>query len=108
MAELSSFAQSVEDYLEGLEFCSPGICGTCPECQRYYGMQPRAFYTAVENGDVYDEGSFTWRPCECCRSPLGGDRYAAHGIDKESDTLVHFEICFDCLMYLANGDEPEE
>lgn len=25
----------------------------------------------------YDEGSFSWSPCDVCRRPLGGDRYPA-------------------------------
>ena len=34
----------------------------------------------VVNGTAdcpYDEGSFSWVPCDVCRRPLGGDRYPA-------------------------------
>ena len=104
---LSEYAQAIKDNLEGLEFISAGLCGTCPNCQRDYGMAPRAFYTTVRNGDVYDEGGFSWQPCEACGSSLGGNRYTAHGFDQE-DNLIHFSVCEDCLLYIANNDEPEE
>ena len=40
-------------------------------------------------------------------SRLGGDRHAAHGLDQNGD-LVHMDVCIDCLLFLANGDEPSD
>jgi hypothetical protein len=74
-------------------------------------MDKEELETALENGEVADEGSFSRQYCECCGSALGGNRYAAHGwLDGITDIehLIHLEICQDCLMYLANGEEPEE
>lgn len=50
-----------------------------------------------------DEGGFSWYRCECCGDPRGGDRYAAH--DHKGN---HYEVCAPCLIYWANGEEPEE
>ena len=106
MCELSKYAYAVKEGLEGLEFVSVGLCGTCPDCQRDFCMSPRGFYSAVERGTLCDEGGFSWHPCEACGSSLGGNRYTAHAIDENGD-LVHFSVCEDCLCYIANGDEPE-
>lgn len=163
---------------------SPGICGSCPECQSQWGMQleqsdfeldvwqerdrlfiglrdkynqdfflieywdqdaqffledygigiddPKLFGFLWEEADnqdlisnvpsdtfdsimnekvsreVYiDEGGFSWHNCDCCGNPLGGDRFAAHGID-ENEELLHYDVCCDCLFYLANGDLPSD
>lgn len=49
-------------------------------------VSPGHLHTIEECGyDVYngyadcpfDEGSFSWTPCDVCRRPLGGDRYPA-------------------------------
>lgn len=100
-------------YLEGTEFFSVGTCKGCAEC-------------GDVNPESGDEGSFSWSGCETCGSSLGGDRYAAHGYvripqtvrryqspysDKPAQTyvrkvrtLVHFDVCADCLQYFANGE----
>lgn len=54
------------------------------------------------NGDpsVY----FDWRPCECCRTHLGGDRQVCKGYDSQSKEVVQFEgICNDCVYYAEYG-----
>lgn len=94
---MSKFTDTVDCALEGLDFVSVGYiphdsCDDCPEEQ---------------DENVGDEGYFSWSPCECCGSSLGGTRYAAHGRDTDGN-LVHLNVCQDCLMYIANGDEPEE
>ena len=85
---MSKFTKAVEHGLEGLEFVSTGIIETCEECPEF------------------DEGSFSWSTCDCCGSHLGGDRFAAHGRDIDGN-ILHLDVCVDCLMYIANGDEPE-
>jgi hypothetical protein len=106
MPDAKEFEAAVEAGCEGLEAVSGGLCPTCPECQRDFDMEPREFFAAYEAGKVADEGGFSWHACECCGSHLGGNRYAAHGLDADGE-LVHFSICADCLCYLANGDMPE-
>jgi hypothetical protein len=63
-------------------------------------------HKAWETCRLDDEGSFSWSDCGICGSPLGGTKYLWHAIvDGE---IVHFiDACTDCVVYLANGDEPE-
>lgn len=104
--QLTEFEHAIQDNWPEDNHLSAGLCPTCPDCQRDHGMTPRAFHAAYENGEVPDEGSFSWRSCECCGSTFGGDRYAAHYLDDDGK-IGHVEVCVDCLMFLANGDLPE-
>lgn len=93
---MSKFTDAVDSNLEGLEHISVGyashdLCDECPEEQ---------------DENVGDEGYFSWSACDSCGSSLGGTRYAAHARDKDGN-LLHLNVCVDCLMYHANGEEPE-
>lgn len=52
-----------------------------------------------EHGDV--DPWFSWHPCECCQSPLGGNREYLWAWSGE--TRVQYEICEDCVYYLEYG-----
>jgi len=81
-----------------LEFVSSGLCPNCEECSDNWGYESIEEYNqAVENYEIEDEGSFSHYPCDDCNTNLGGDSFAAHGIDENGE-LVHFTICRDCLM----------
>ena len=54
-----------------------------------------------------EEPSFSWGQCESCGTYLGGDRHAAAGILETSGEVIELDICTDCLVYHANGEEPE-
>ena len=55
------------------------------------------------------EGSFSWSACGSCGSSLGGYRFEAHAFEPTPNSVVYdIKICVDCLMFHANGDEPEE
>lgn len=64
-------------------------------------------------GDLTDE--FSWEPCGCCDSDLGGDRHSAitlaeiPGATKApfAETKWEGKICTDCLFFHANGDAPD-
>lgn len=79
---------------------SSGQCPGCEEC--------------VESGETYDEASFSWCQCGICGSTLGGDRYVWHWINggdqygKGGEIVHESDMCVDCLMFEANGDEPEQ
>ena len=104
---MSKYTKSVEDGLAGLEFVSSGICPSCETCMSDFGYtDPELFETDWSSGKIFDEGHFSWHSCECCGSTLGGTRYVGHGVDSNGD-INHFEICEDCVVYLAYGDEPE-
>lgn len=129
---MSAFTEAVERGLKGLEHVSTGACPGCHECGLETERCPKCKgfgevdYAPCDycrgDGDVdvspdnqkkidhAEEPHFSWHACDCCGSDLGGDRHPAHGIAKINDreTLVHLDVCTDCLCYLANGDEPEE
>lgn len=103
----SAFRAAFERGTAGLEALSVGICATCPVCQSNHGMSPAAFYSAVQAGKIESEPGFSWSSCDLCGSGLGGDREPYHWID--GGKLRHGDgACVDCIVYIANGDEPEE
>ena len=53
------------------------------------------------------EPHFSWQKCDSCGTYLGGDRHAAAGILEVGNAVIPLEICTDCLVFHANGDEPE-
>lgn len=104
--EKSEFVQAIEHYTDGLTHLSVGVCSSCSDCQESHGFCCE--YTlehAIEHEGYSDEGSFSWSYCDTCGSHLGGNRYDAHAFLDEK--LIHLSVCVDCLMYIANGDEPE-
>ena len=48
------------------------------------------------------ESYFSWSPCECCGSPLGGNRYDFVGRlgKKHNAEIVKLSCCVDCFGYL--------
>lgn len=105
----SPYVQSVEANLRGLDAVSTGYCPGCETCATDTGYETVAEYDAdLESGALECEPHFSWGPCGICGSHLGGDREPWHAIDKETGALFHGSgACVDCLVFLANGDEPE-
>ena len=106
---MSAFTDSIEVELKGIHAVSSGgILPDCPECDQSI----REACNGECGGDdvcyCADEPSFSWSRCESCGSTFGGDRFNAHGIITETDNLIHFRMCVDCVMFHANGDEPED
>ena len=52
--------------------------------------------------DNEQEVYFSWRPCECCQTRLGGDRIEASGYSR-TGVIYEFEICTDCEYYAEYG-----
>ena len=104
---MSAYTDAVARELEGLEGVSTGICPGCRTCQEQLGFKSmRAFKRAYEQGGCPNDGGFSWHPCTVCGSRLGGDREPLHYILNRR--IQHSDgACVDCVMYLANGDEPE-
>ena len=109
---MSKFTDAIEqnwpDYV-----ISPGNSPEMECCQAAHD------WADPENSDHWgmaDEGSFSWSECESCGSKLGGDRYDAHAIHREAfgpnakqpGNIHHIEICTDCILFHANGDEPDD
>lgn len=96
---MSAFTMAVRSYLEGIGSVSPGACPGCEQC----GLEQDATQVDIS---AADEPNFSWHQCDSCGSSLGGDRYPAHGITEDGE-IIHLDICVDCVMYHANGEEPE-
>lgn len=104
---MSAFTKAVDRQLSGLQHVSPGLTSRCATCNPD-DLQDDEYSAATDSAG--DEGGFSWQSCEGCGSSLGGNRYAAHGVMtlRGKETVVHLDVCADCLCYLANGDEPED
>lgn len=120
---MSDYTDRVERNLEGLKFVSSGINGHCRDCADHAGYAEAEDETGailettadmldrfdddVSRGKVTDEGAFSWCGCGVCGSPLGNTLYIWHAIDESGDVCHSDDMCPDCVLYLANGDEPE-
>lgn len=94
-----------ESYSKGV---FSGFSIRCGECLYAYDIccKHKAEYM-MENNQIIEEPNFSWSPCDLCQTSLGGDRHIAHGLDENYDE-IHLEICTDCLMYISNGELPED
>lgn len=63
-------------------------------------MRREGIETLNDNGE---EGAFSWSPCHCCGTSLGGNRHTATGFDRGANAIYHYEICQDCVYYAAYG-----
>lgn len=55
-----------------------------------------------DNGDRYP--FFSWSPCQCCGTHLGGDRYECNGYNVETKEVEEYDcICQDCVYYAEYG-----
>lgn len=96
---MSAFTDAFERGTEGLRAFSVGACPGCSTC----GLDDEP---TEEEREVADESYFSWSDCDTCGSSLGGDRHPAHYLNEENE-VEHLDVCTDCLMFAANGDEPE-
>lgn len=48
------------------------------------------------------EGFFSWQPCECCGSTLGGNR-ETYSFAQTWGGIFEADICQDCVYFLAYG-----
>jgi len=91
---------------EGIQNLSGG-CITCPDCGFNF-LQEGISDLPIECGcgntkEMLDAPSFSWKPCDCCNSHLGGDRYHATGYNPSTDEIQEYEVCPDCLYYAEYG-----
>ena len=107
---MSEYTESVKHFTQGLAAISTRPCPGCEQCQKLYGFATlESLEEAWETGKIGGEPHFSWSACDICGSHFGGDREEWHAINKETGELIHGDnACVDCVVYLANGDEPEE
>jgi hypothetical protein len=102
---MSQFTEAVRQELAGLTFVSPGACPGCATCE---ANVRRDGLTDEEWSDLAGGPSFSWSRCQSCGSTFGGDRHAGHATDPAlGGLLLHLEMCSDCVVWHANGEEPE-
>ena len=104
---MSKFTESIDRELKGIDHIATGLASCCGECCSAFDLSESEMSEGCENGTIYDEGGYSNSACDSCGSTLAGDRYAAHGFGKDGE-VIHLDICENCLMFHANGDEPEE
>ena len=88
---------------------SSGTCPGCTECASDEACTLTELRVRWEAGETIEEPHFSSQPCGVCNSHFAGDRYVWHALDsKNNKVLYHFnDMCTDCVLYLANGDEPD-
>lgn len=53
---------------------------------------------------ISKEPYFSWRPCDCCKRTLGGNRYDANGYNPVTKEVQDgYRICEDCMYYAEYG-----
>lgn len=57
----------------------------------------------VPDEDGNYEDFFSWRPCDCCGTHLGGSRQDANGWNPTTKEILDFTVCTDCLYYVEYG-----
>ena len=116
---MSAFTDAVDRGLKGMEGVSSGTCPGCAECMEIDGYTDAEIHASHwhDTDMASGEGSFSWRACGVCGTTLGGNRNVWHWVKvtRWSDGThelreIHHEsdMCDDCALYLANGDEPSE
>ncbi len=52
----------------------------------------------------YGEPYFSWRPCDCCGSHLGGNREDMCGYNPTTKEVQRdYSVCVDCVYYVEYG-----
>lgn len=94
---------------KGLKYLSSGICAACCDCQSNYGYDsPGELERAIVDG-LCDEGGISRAGCDCCGNSLQQKLYDGHAFIELNgkEVLTHLDLCEDCVMFIANGDMPQ-
>lgn len=80
--------------------------------EQFIRIKARLFVRRHEIGfisSVYDQDGdhidphFSWHPCNCCGSSLGGDRYKITARYLPNDEIVTLSgLCVDCYIELVS------
>jgi len=102
-AEYAAYQAAVQAFFEREEIThlSTGVF-ECPACEVEFddnGLCPRC---GMDREEGCPEPHFSWHPCDCCGSHLGGDRVHAagwHRDDPPDTPIKKYSICVDCEYY---------
>lgn len=75
----------------------------CPKCDIEWSLEKDVCPKCGGDRDLVDEPYFSWRSCDCCKAPLGGDREHATGWNPTANEIREYEVCFDCIYYFGYG-----
>ena len=110
-AQQRAFVEAIADNTKGLTAVSTGLCPGCQECMEKHpgiGQTREQFEEAIANGTIVQEPFFSWLECDLCGSPLGGYYEPWHAAGADGEIVHGARACVDCVLYLANGDLPED
>jgi len=97
-AKQTEWLQRFSECTDGITYISTGSAlKECSQCSDYLDYEDDVCYT---------EPYFSWSSCDTCGSQLGGNREDGHGWYDGS--LIHLICCDDCVMYIANGELPDD
>ena len=70
-----------------------------------YETRVAAFFQREGINSLSGDGEefFSWQACDCCKTPLGGSREKASGYSPTTNEVKEYEVCLDCLYYVAYG-----
>lgn len=60
-----------------------------------------------EKDEERDNLGFSFERCDLCYEPPG-DRHAATAHNEDLSDYIALSICNSCIMYIANGEEPDD
>jgi len=106
---VSEFTDAFERGMQGMIGVSSGSCPGCEKCMEGYATAD-AHRKAWERGETPESPTFSWSACGVCGTTLGGDRSVWHWIDPNDpkrEINHEHDMCTDCVLFHANGDEPE-
>ena len=94
---MNLFIQAIETYCRGLDSVSVGCLGI--KCEYADGDEEHQC-----------EAGFSSTQCDSCGSTYAGDRTTGFGMWTDDGQIITIEmaLCVDCVMWHANGEEPEE
>ncbi len=60
--------------------------------------------STVSQEEGLTEPYFSWRPCHCCGSHLGGNRYDCNGYNATTEEIQDgYSVCEDCVYFVEYG-----
>ncbi len=82
---------------------------TKQEYADYEATVAEFFSHGLNNLSSRGESFFSWRPCQCCGTHLGGDRYECDGYNGQTEEVEEYDcVCSDCVYYAEYGQLDDQ
>jgi len=96
--EYTEYEFAVANFMarEGIKYLATGYL-VCPIC----GLEFEGYCSC--GAVAIDESFFSWQPCECCGTTLGGSREHATALNLVGK-ICEYTICTDCAYYAEYGE----